>query len=55
MGNEVIKRVNELAAVVCPDKENLNAGKAELGLLDPKSYLNEELNPSIKKYKSVVR
>lgn len=55
VGNEVIKRVNELAGVVCPDKENLCQGKSELGLADQKNYLNEELNPSIKKYKSVVK
>lgn len=55
VGNEAIRRVNELASVVCPDKENLYAGRSELGLLDQKNYLNEELNPSIKKYKSVVK
>ena len=41
--------------MVCPDKENLYAGRSEQGLLDQKNYLNEELNPSIKKYKSVVK
>lgn len=55
VGNEVLKRVNGLAAVVCPEKENLQAGRGELGLLDQKNYLSEELNPSIKKYKAVVR
>ena len=56
IGNEVIKRVTNIMSIVCPDKENpLGYKGEEIGLLDIKLYLNEETNPSIKKYKTVVQ
>lgn len=41
---------------MCPDKENVYPARSEeYGLVDIKSYLSEETNPSIKKYKAVVK
>lgn len=41
---------------MCPDKENIYPVRSdEYGLTDIKTYLSEETNPSIKKYKSVVK
>ena len=43
-------------SVISPQKENnpMNRGQ-QYGLLDIQHYLNEELNPSFKKYKNVVK
>lgn len=42
--------------IVCPDKENPLGYKGEqIGLIDLTTYLSEESNPSIKKYKTVVQ
>jgi len=56
VGNDIIGRVKSLMTVLLPEKENLNSLKGEeYGLLDIKIYLNESTNPTINKYKSVVK
>lgn len=56
LGAEVLKRVRSLKAFCCDDEQS---SKIKLGLFygvkEPESYLNELKNPSIKKYKSVVK
>ena len=56
IGNEVLRRVNGLMGVLFPDKENqvINV-PGGLGLTETAQYLNEGINNSIKKYKSVVK
>ncbi len=56
VGNEVLRRVNNLMSVVAPEKENQSAMRGEdFGLTDIQQYLNEEVNSSIKKYRAVVK
>lgn len=56
LGNEVVRRVGDLMGVVVADKENVGSLRGEeFGLVDAKQYLSEEANPSIKKYKSVLK
>lgn len=58
LGSEVLKRVKCLKTFCCDGDENGN-NKVKLGLFygvkEAESYLNELKNPSIKKYKSVVK
>lgn len=41
--------------LINPDKENSHPGSPDYGIAEAQSYLKEETNPSIKKYKSVVK
>lgn len=56
IGNEVLRRVNGLMGLLFPDKENqvINV-PGGLGLVEAAQYLNEGVNSSIKKYRSVVK
>ena len=56
LGSEVLRRVRSLKSFCC-DEENTNRLKLGLfyGIKEPESYFNELKNPSIKKYKSVVK
>lgn len=58
LGSEVLKRVKCLKTFCCDGDEN-GSSKVKLGLFygvkEAENYLNELKNPSIKKYKSVVK
>ena len=46
-----------MMAFINPDKENISSVtlSTDYGIAETQNYLKEELNPSIKKYKSVVK
>ena len=56
IGNDVLKRVNNLMSVLHPDKENVGScPTSDLRLGEAQAYLSEETNSGVKKYKAVVK
>jgi hypothetical protein len=56
LGNEVLKRVNQLMDFLSPQKENVfGSNFSNLGVTEPNTYINEQSNPTVKKYKNVVK
>ncbi len=58
LAGEVLKRIHRMKSFCCDEEEN-SSNKIKVGLQygikEHESYLSELKNPSIKKYKSVIR
>lgn len=56
LGNEVLKRVNELMDFLSPQKENVFGNSSNnMGIKEAAVYISEQSNPTVKKYKNVVK